>query len=248
MSTAITTILTVPFWHASATAAAAAICARAAKQKAPIQVVTLNAEMAVFASDTDAAAAAILSADFFVADSIAVVLACRTAGRAATRIPGIDLASLLTASTSTTPTRVALVGGLSDVVRERAKKSIEARGSIVVYATQGPPNIILENSQFEPWFHEIAAAQPDLILLALGHGKQEWWGSELKKVLNFSTIIIGVGGTLDVWGGASRRAPRFMRAIGIEWLWRLLTEPRRLRRIITATVVFPFRVLRGYLV
>jgi N-acetylglucosaminyldiphosphoundecaprenol N-acetyl-beta-D-mannosaminyltransferase len=83
--------------------------------------------------------------------------------------------------------------------------------------------------------------QPQIILVAFGHGKQEWWISKIKKELNYPAIIVGVGGTLDVWGGELRRAPRVMRAMGLEWLWRLIQEPSRIRRIFDAVVVFPYR-------
>jgi UDP-N-acetyl-D-mannosaminuronic acid transferase (WecB/TagA/CpsF family) len=52
---------------------------------------------------------------------------------------------------------------------------------------------------------------------------------------------MAVGGTFDMWAGAFRRAPRFVRRTGLEWAWRLALEPRRWRRIARATIVFPAR-------
>ena len=50
---------------------------------------------------------------------------------------------------------------------------------------------------------------------------------------------VGVGGAFDMWAGFRRRAPRAFRTLGLEWMWRLALEPRRLPRIIRATVAFP---------
>ena len=55
---------------------------------------------------------------------------------------------------------------------------------------------------------------------------------------------MGVGGTFDFLAGAKRRAPRMLRALGLEWVWRLALEPRRIGRIGRAVIVFPWLVLR----
>jgi N-acetylglucosaminyldiphosphoundecaprenol N-acetyl-beta-D-mannosaminyltransferase len=57
-------------------------------------------------------------------------------------------------------------------------------------------------------------------------------------------IAMGVGGTFDFLAGEKKRAPRVLQAMGLEWLWRLMMEPRRLPRILNAVVVFPWLVMR----
>lgn len=84
--------------------------------------------------------------------------------------------------------------------------------------------------------------QPDCIFIALGAPKQEIWIH--KNLSTFSTVklAMGVGGAFDMISGRTSRAPRIMRKMGIEWLWRLILEPWRIRRIFTATIVFPLLV------
>lgn len=92
--------------------------------------------------------------------------------------------------------------------------------------------------------HGIIQTNPDIIFVAFGHGKQEWWISEYLKVLPSVKIAMGVGGAFDMLAGKQTRAPEWLRSMGCEWLWRLCIEPRRFSRILTAVFVFPFLVLK----
>lgn len=85
---------------------------------------------------------------------------------------------------------------------------------------------------------------PDIILVGLGFPEQEQWLYTYLK--NFPTARIGmaIGGTFDFWTGAAKRAPQWMRSMGVEWLWRLAHQPKRIIRIIQAVVIFPLRVLQ----
>ena len=92
--------------------------------------------------------------------------------------------------------------------------------------------------------HRIQRAAPTVLIVGFGQIKQELWISE--HLLKFPSVrlFIGVGGALDFISGAAMRCPYWMRYHGLEWLWRLITEPRRFGRIFTATVRFPLLVLR----
>lgn len=90
----------------------------------------------------------------------------------------------------------------------------------------------------------INKAKPDILLVALGAPKQEKWIAENLPKLPSVKLAIGVGGTFDFISGLVRRAPRFMRALGFEWLWRLLIQPWRFRRIFNATIKFIATVLK----
>ena len=90
---------------------------------------------------------------------------------------------------------------------------------------------------------EAGNAQPlagDIVFVAFGAPKQERWMAEYKK--NFPhtfCLLMGVGGAFDMLSGVTPRAPRLLRAVGVEWLWRLMLEPRRARRIFGAVILFP---------
>lgn len=89
----------------------------------------------------------------------------------------------------------------------------------------------------------INTAQPDIIFVAFGHGKQEKWIADNLSKLPSVKIAMGIGGSLDFVADVVPRAPLWMRQIGCEWLWRLIQEPRRWRRIYNAVIKFPIAVM-----
>ena len=77
---------------------------------------------------------------------------------------------------------------------------------------------------------EINASAPDLLIVCLGSPRQELWMKRNADRLLVG-MMIGLGGTLDVYAGRVERAPEGWRRLGLEWLYRAITEPRRLRRV-----------------
>jgi len=90
-----------------------------------------------------------------------------------------------------------------------------------------PPRAAIERMPNRSIIRLIQAARPDVLLVALGNPKQELWIARHRHALGVS-VAIGVGCTLDLLAGKSRRAPRWMQTSGLEWLFRLAQEPRRL--------------------
>lgn len=88
---------------------------------------------------------------------------------------------------------------------------------------------------------ETSQISADILLVAFGHPKQERWIAKNLKNLEVK-VAVGVGGTFDYLIGKPRRAPLVIRRLGLEWIWRLLKEPRRWRRILTAFPYFPLLV------
>lgn len=88
----------------------------------------------------------------------------------------------------------------------------------------------------------IQAFKPDIIAVGLGQEKQERFILQILPYLPSVKIAIGVGGAFDMISGAISRAPMWMRKTGFEWAWRLYLEPKRVKRIYKASVLFPFSV------
>jgi len=87
-------------------------------------------------------------------------------------------------------------------------------------------------------------AKPEILLVALGHPYQEKWiYHNLDKVPSVK-LAVGVGGTLDYLSGRKKRAPKALQKLNLEWLWRLILEPKRWRRVKNAVIVFPRQVYR----
>ncbi len=94
--------------------------------------------------------------------------------------------------------------------------------------------IVTDQAQAEK---SITEKKPQLILCSLGFPRQEIILAKLQSQLH-GTISIGIGGTFDFLTGAQKRAPRIFRQFGLEWLWRLIQQPTRIKRIFNAVVVF----------
>jgi len=100
----------------------------------------------------------------------------------------------------------------------------------------------------------INEANPDILFVAFGHGsnadwisgqgKQEKWIKMNLKKMPSVKIAMGVGGAFDFLSGKVIRAPKILRELNLEWLWRLVSEPRRFKRIFNAVIVFPYLVLQ----
>lgn len=91
----------------------------------------------------------------------------------------------------------------------------------------------------------IQKAAPDILLVALGHGRQERFIFHNLSKFPTVKIAIGVGGALDYLSGEKLRAQKLIQKIGFEWLYRLILEPKRWRRIIDAVIVFPYLIIKG---
>jgi N-acetylglucosaminyldiphosphoundecaprenol N-acetyl-beta-D-mannosaminyltransferase len=90
----------------------------------------------------------------------------------------------------------------------------------------------------------ITAAHPDVLLVAYGHPAQDLWIARNQPELRIP-VAIGVGGVFDYLAGRVPLAPIWLRRLGLEWLYRLLRQPRRWRRILIAVPLFSWRVLRS---
>ena len=133
---------------------------------------------------------------------------------------------------------VAIVGSREDVLNKAVENlKNEIRGLNVVYAHHG----YFKN--YEEIYQGLNDAPPKLLLVALGSPKQEYFIYNAKKVLK-PCLMIGIGGSLDVWSGSVKRAPKIFQKLGLEWLYRVLTQPQRFKRIFPALPLFLLKVLK----
>lgn len=93
---------------------------------------------------------------------------------------------------------------------------------------------------------DIVMRSPQILFVAFGHGKQEKWIYEHLADLPSVKIAMGVGGAFDFIAGNKKRAPKWMRDNGVEWVYRLMQEPERFKRIWKATVKFLMLCLKSY--
>jgi N-acetylglucosaminyldiphosphoundecaprenol N-acetyl-beta-D-mannosaminyltransferase len=202
------------------------------------QIVTLNAEMTMAARADAALGRAIAAADLVIADGAGVVWALGRQGHRIRRSPGIELAWALLQQAARRGWRVALVGA-SPAVMETLQATLRRQLpqldlALCLHGYQ-------EAAAWPELEQQLLALQPDLVLVALGVPRQETWIHSLAAQRR--GLWMGVGGSFDVWAGTKKRAPLWMGRLHIEWLYRLVQEPSRWRRML-ALPRFTWAVLR----
>ena len=111
------------------------------------------------------------------------------------------------------------------------------------YGNNGQPATDEDRNKHKSLISKIKMSEPDLIFVGFNAPKQEKWIFRNFFRLN-STGAMSVGGTFNYIGKISPLPPEWMDKIGLEWLWRLITEPKRVVRIIKSVIVFPLRVIK----
>ena len=165
------------------------------------------------------------NADYTIPDGIGVIYASKLKkGNIKSRITGIDCMEMLCSLASEKKYKIFMYGAKKEIIN-KAKDNIEKKypginivGTIDGYETDNDKII-----------KEINATKPNIIFVALGSPKQENWILNNIDKLNCN-IYQGVGGSFDVFSGAIKRAPKQMQKMGLEWLYRLYKEPKRIFR------------------
>lgn len=111
------------------------------------------------------------------------------------------------------------------------------------YSAEAIPITDKDKQDHEQCLHMVETYKPDIVFVALGAPKQEYWVDTYKA--RFPTVsFMTVGGAFDTYSGLKKSPPKIMEQYGLEWLFRLLQEPWRIGRILNAIIVFPFFVLK----
>ena len=186
-------------------------------------------------------------ADLVVADGAPVVWAARLSGQPLPeRVAGSSLLWSLSTALAGHAGRIFLLGGAPGVPeRAGAALSRYAPGLVVAGALSPPWGFETDRRLVEEIRARVVDAAPDLVFVGLGCPKQERLIAELAPALP-SVWWVGCGAALDFAAGQLRRAPRWMQASGLEWLHRMMRDPRRLaRRYLVDDAPYTLRLLAG---
>ena len=190
-------------------------------------VATVNPEFIMRARRDPEFARVLESADLCLADGTGVVWAARRQGCAISApVTGTDLIPPLAALCARRGFRLFLLGAEPGVAAELAARLASEHPELAVAAHQGSP----DPSADEATVSLIRAHRTQVLLVAFGAPKQELWIDRLKDRVGVA-VGIGVGGAFDYLTGRVQRAPMWMRRAGLEWLYRLLHQPWRVRRM-----------------
>ena len=210
-------------------------------------IVTPNVDHAVMFQRRCDVRAAYADASLVLADGAPIVFVANLLNkRLPERVAGSDLVPQLFDSASQ-PLRVFLLGAAPGVADRSAARIAERWRAIEVVGTCSPP-LGFENDAAESAriLAAVAAAQPDLLIVGLGAPKQELWVHRHHRELQ-AKVALCAGATIDFLAGQRQRSPVWMRRAGLEWLHRVLTEPRRLAgRYARDAWIFPQLVWREW--
>lgn len=207
--------------------------AAALRERKKMFIVTANPEILMHAEQKPEIRTLLLeTADAITPDGISVVKAMQSCGLPAKeRITGVDLAEVLLKQAGEEGRSVFLLGAKEEVVSALAEKLQANYPKMTVQYRNG------YDGDKDAIMQEIAAAAPDLVLVALGVPAQELLIARHIGEFEYG-VLIGVGGSFDVLSGKKQRAPAIFVKTNTEWLYRILREPSRLKRFWQNNVKF----------
>ena len=199
------------------------------EERKPVIVATANAEMLMRATYDEELKNILNAAELVVPDGAGTVWAAHHLGYdMPERVAGYDLAQELMKRAPLKNRRIYFFGSAPGVADKAKSKAEALYPGIQIVGTRNGFFSGVDEPQI---IADIKAAQPDLLLVALGVPKQEKWLAKYKAELDVP-VSIGVGGTFDVMAGVMKRAPRWMQRAKLEWLFRAMLQPKRAGRLI----------------
>lgn len=189
-------------------------------------VVTPNPEIVETCCKDPEAMAAVRNADLVIADGIGVVYGSRILGTPLKeRVPGIELAQNLMEKMAESGKTLFLLGSKPGVAEEAARRLRETYPGLKIVGTRDG-----YFTDDEPVIREIRESGANVVFVCLGAPKQEKW---MKKhgAATGANLLLGIGGSLDVFSGNVQRAPEIFQRLNLEWFYRLLKNPSRAGRM-----------------
>jgi N-acetylglucosaminyldiphosphoundecaprenol N-acetyl-beta-D-mannosaminyltransferase len=211
-------------------------------ERTPHQIVTADASMIVTAAEDAEFAGIVENADLVTPDGAGILWATRRLGiplRA--KVSGVDLAARCCEVAPDKGWRLYFFGAGPGVAESAARRMAEKHPGLIV---AGYRDGFFQPADEASIVAEIRDTKPDILLVALGIPKQEKFIQRHKTALGVP-VCIGVGGTLDVFSGTVKRAPVWMQNAGLEWLYRIASDPRKRMKKAKALPRFALMALRA---
>ncbi|HJC00464.1 MAG TPA: WecB/TagA/CpsF family glycosyltransferase [Candidatus Flavonifractor merdavium] len=197
--------------------------------------VTPNPEFLLAARKDQPFRQALLDADLVLADGVGVVYSAKLLGRPLKgRVPGIEFAQALMGWMAKHGKRLFLLGAKPGVAELAAANLRDRYPGLILCGTHD--GYFKED---EPVVQAIRESGADVVFVCLGAPKQEFWMVEHGPATG-AHLMVGLGGSLDVFAGVVDRAPEGFQKLGLEWLYRLMKEPKRFGRMAKLPLVLVY--------
>lgn len=211
-------------------------------------VVTPNAQFVEIARRDARFGEIVRAAGLSVADGVPLVWSSRLLGAPLPgRVNGTDLMVRLCEEAADQGHSVYFLGGRPGAAEQAARSLAKRFPGLNVIGTSCPPMGFADQAELDAEVvQEIERMAPDLLFVGLGAPKQEYW---IYNHLGLpARVMVGIGGSFELIAGLTKRAPLPLQKVGLEWMWRLLMEPRRLwRRYLVGNSLFISLVIRLWL-
>ena len=200
-------------------------------------IIAVNPEKVITASKDEQIKTLINDATYQIPDGVGILMASRLKGGGIqSRVTGVDMMDRLLKFASDEGKKVFMYGAKEEVVASAKAKIEEKYPSIRI---TGYSNGYTKDQ--DELVRKINESGAEIIFVALGSPRQELWIRDHMKDLNVK-VYQGVGGSFDVFAGNVKRAPSFFRKAGLEWFYRLITDPKRFKRQL-ALPKFLFKII-----
>lgn len=198
-------------------------------------IYTPNPEIVMGAKDDEDLKALLNNGDMITADGIGLIYASKIKGKPLKeRVTGYDLSLKLLEIGNNNSYNIYLLGGKEGIAKKAGEniKNDYPNINVVGYHKgffKGSHNGYENHNEEKKIIDEINLTNPDIIFVGLGFPNQELWINANKEKIK-GKVIIGNGGVMDILSGSINPAPDIFRKIGLEWLYRLIREPSRIKR------------------
>lgn len=204
----------------------------AINSKQNYHIVTINPEMIMNAQNNENFFKILQKSDLNIIDGIGVKIALKFQGINQNQIRGVDFARKLVEIANENDFKIAFLGAKEEVIQKTCENFKKQYTNLnIVYSRNG---YFTNDSEI---IEEIAQKEPQIILVGLGSPKQEEFITKLKSKLQ-GCVLIGVGGSFDVFSGIVKESPMIFRKLGLEWLYRTICDPKRFKRIFPTLPLF----------
>lgn len=209
-------------------------------------VCVCNTHSLVTASNDETFNKALDSADICTPDGMPLVWALKMFGfKMQDRVDGPNLMLKLCEEAEGNNYKIYLYGGTEDTLIRLEKKLRELYPNINIVGSYSPPFRDLSNKERAEIAYKINEVKADFVFVSLGCPKQEKWMYE--NTLDINSVLLGVGAAFNFIIGDIKRPPMFIRKLGFEWLFRLISEPRRLwKRYLVNNTLYIYKFAKTY--
>jgi len=202
-------------------------------------VFTPNTEIVMIAKKDMELKEVLLSSDMNIPDGIGLIIASRIHNLGLIeRVTGVDLMDRMLKFCNFTKKSIFILGGRPGIAEQAARNIKKEYPNIEI---KGVAHGYFDEKEEVKIVDRINENKPDILFVGLGAPKQEKWIYKYRNILN-AKVAMGIGGSIDIWAGTAKRAPKIFQRLGLEWFYRLIKEPWRIKRMLELPK-FLFQVL-----